>query len=165
VRDGKIKAFAVTGKTRSAAAPEIPTVDEAGLPGFHFSVWNATWAPKGTPKTIVGKLNSAVIEALTDPTVRTRLMDLGQEIFPQDQQTPAARYAFQKAEIEKWWPIDKGRMIVNDATFPHAVTRVRRALPRSPQRRQINKKDIVNTEIAVERTIAADTCGTCTLYC
>ena len=105
VRDDRIKAFAVTGKTRSAAAPEIPTVDEAGLPGFHFSVWNATWAPKGTPKTIVAKLNAAVIEALADTKGRARLMDLGQEIFPREQQTPEALYAFQKAEIEKWWPI------------------------------------------------------------
>jgi len=107
VRDGKIKAFAVTSKSRSAAAPDIPTVDEAGLPGFHFSVWNATWAPKGTPKNVVGKLNAAVMDALADPTVRARLTDLGQEIFPREQQTPEALYAFQKAEIEKWWPIIK----------------------------------------------------------
>lgn len=107
VRGGTIKAFAVTGKTRSAAAPEIPTVDEAGLPGFHLSVWNATWAPKGTPKIIVGKLNAAVVEALADTKVRAQLMNLGQEIFQREQQTPEALRAFQKAEIEKWWPIIK----------------------------------------------------------
>jgi len=106
-RAGKIKAFAVTNKTRSVVAPEIPTVDEAGLPGFHFSVWNATWAPKGTPKSIVEKLNSAVVEALADATVRGRLMDFGQEIFPRDRQTPQALHEFQKAEIEKWWPVIK----------------------------------------------------------
>jgi tripartite-type tricarboxylate transporter receptor subunit TctC len=106
-RAGKIKAFAVTNKTRSAAAPEIPTVDEAGLPGFHFSVWNATWAPKGTPKSIVDKLNAAVVEALADTTVRARLMEFGQEIFPRDRQTPAVLHAFQKAEIEKWSPVIK----------------------------------------------------------
>jgi tripartite-type tricarboxylate transporter receptor subunit TctC len=70
VCDGRIKAFAVTSMTRSAVAPDIPTVDEAGLPGFHFSVWNATWAPKGTPRNIVGKLNTAVVEALADAQVR-----------------------------------------------------------------------------------------------
>jgi tripartite-type tricarboxylate transporter receptor subunit TctC len=107
VRDGKIIAFAVTGKVRSAVAPEIPTVDEAGLAGFHFSVWNATWAPKGTPKNIVGQLNAAVVEALADTKVRALLMNLGQEIFPRELQTPEALHAFQKAEIEKWWPIIK----------------------------------------------------------
>jgi tripartite-type tricarboxylate transporter receptor subunit TctC len=107
VRDGRIKAFAVTSKTRTAIAPEIPTVDEAGLPGFYFSVWNATWAPKGTPKNIVARLNAAVVEALADSTVRAHLTDLGQEIFPRDQQTPEALYAFHKLEIEKWWPIIK----------------------------------------------------------
>ena len=110
-RAGKVKAFAVTNKTRSAAAPEIPTVDEAGLPGFHFSVWNATWAPKRTPKSIVEKLNSAVVEALADTTIRARLMDFGQEIYPRDRQTPEALYAFQKAEIEKWWPVIKAAEI------------------------------------------------------
>jgi tripartite-type tricarboxylate transporter receptor subunit TctC len=105
VRGGKIKAFAVTSETRSAAAPEIPTVDEAGLSGFHFSVWNATWAPKGTPKSVIDKLNASIVEALADVTVRTRLTDLGQEIFPRDQQTPEALRAFQQAEIEKWTPI------------------------------------------------------------
>jgi tripartite-type tricarboxylate transporter receptor subunit TctC len=104
-RGGKINAFAVTSKARSAAAPDIPTVDEAGLPGFHFSVWNATWAPKGTPNGVIKRLNSAVVDALADATVRTRLMDLGQEIFPREQQTPEALHAFQKAEMEKWSPV------------------------------------------------------------
>jgi len=104
-RAGKINAFAMTSKARSTAAPDIPTVDEAGLPGFHFSVWNATWAPKGTPKAVVKTLNSAVVDALADTTVRARLMDLGQEIYPREQQTPEALYAFQKAEIEKWAPV------------------------------------------------------------
>jgi len=107
VRGGGIKAFAVTAKTRLAAAPDIPTVDEAGLPGFYFSRWHALWVPKGTPKNIVGKLNAAVVDALADPAVRARLADLGQEIFPREQQTPEALGAFQKAEIEKWWPIIK----------------------------------------------------------
>jgi tripartite-type tricarboxylate transporter receptor subunit TctC len=107
VRAGSIKAFAVAANTRSAAAPDIPTMDEAGLPGFYVVGWIGLWAPKGTPKDVTAKLNSAVVSALADPAVRTRLGDLGMDIFPRDQQTPEAFAAFQKAEIEKWWPIIK----------------------------------------------------------
>lgn len=107
VRTGRIKAFAVTAKSRLAAAPDIPTVDEAGLPGFYFSRWHALWAPKGTPKSVIAKLNASVVGALADPLVRSRLADLGQEIFPRDQQTPEALGAYHKAEIAKWWPIIK----------------------------------------------------------
>ena len=107
MRDGSIKAYAVTAKKRLAAAPDIPTVDEAGLPGFHISIWYAIWAPKGTPKDIIAKLNAAVVDALADPAVRQRLADLGLEIFPREQQTPERLRAFHKAEIEKWWPIIK----------------------------------------------------------
>jgi tripartite-type tricarboxylate transporter receptor subunit TctC len=102
-----IKAYAVTAKSRLAAAPEIPTVDEAGLPGFYASVWNAIWAPKGTPKGVIAKLNAAVVDALADASVRQRMTDLGNEIYPRDQQTPEALRAFQRAEIEKWWPMIK----------------------------------------------------------
>jgi tripartite-type tricarboxylate transporter receptor subunit TctC len=94
-------------KTRLAAAPNIPTVDEAGLPGFYASFWTGFWVPKRTPNNIIAKLNAAAVAALTDPTVRARLADLGAEIFPRDQQTPEALRALQKAEIEKWWPIIK----------------------------------------------------------
>ena len=104
---GSIKAYAVTAKSRLATASDIPTADEAGLNNFHFSSWQALWAPKGTPKDLIAKLNGAVVEALADPAVRRRLTDLGQEIFPREQQTPEALGAFQKAEIEKWWPIIK----------------------------------------------------------
>jgi tripartite-type tricarboxylate transporter receptor subunit TctC len=107
VRSGKIKAFAVTARSRLAAAPDIPTVDEAGLPGFYFSRWHALWAPHGTPRDVVMKLNTALVAALADPAVRARLADLGQEIFPREQQTPEALAALHKAEIEKWWPILK----------------------------------------------------------
>jgi tripartite-type tricarboxylate transporter receptor subunit TctC len=107
VREGRIKAYAIMAKERLAAAPEIPTVDEAGLPGFYFSVWHALWAPKGTPKDVVAKLNAAVVAALADPLTRKRLTDLGQEIMPRDRQTPEALRAFHKAEIDKWWPIIK----------------------------------------------------------
>jgi tripartite-type tricarboxylate transporter receptor subunit TctC len=111
VRTGMIKAFGVTTKTRLLSAPDIPTLDEAGLPGFDISVWHAFWLPKGTPKDIIAKLNGAVVDALADPKVRARLADLGQEIFPRDRQTPEALGAFQKAEIEKWWPIIKAANI------------------------------------------------------
>jgi len=106
-RAGAIKAFAVAGKSRYAAAPEIPTTDEAGVPGFHVTAWFALYAPKGTPQDIVGKLNAAVVDLLADPVTRQRLVELGQDIPPRDQQTPAALAALQKAEIEKWWPIIK----------------------------------------------------------
>ena len=107
VRSGDLKAYAVTAKERIAVAPDIPTTDEAGLPGFYFSFWHAMWAPKGTPKPIVVKLNAAIVAALEDPDTRKKLIDLAQVIYPREQQTPAALYAFQKAEVEKWWPIIK----------------------------------------------------------
>jgi tripartite-type tricarboxylate transporter receptor subunit TctC len=107
IRNGSIKAFAIMANRHSAAAPEIPTVDQAGLPGFYVTLWLGLWAPKGTPNAVIAKLNSAVVSALADPAVRTRLGDLGMEIFPRDQQTPEAFAAFQKAEIEKWLPIIK----------------------------------------------------------
>jgi tripartite-type tricarboxylate transporter receptor subunit TctC len=111
VRAGGIKAFAVTAKMRLAAAPDIPTVDEAGLPGFHASVWYALWAPKATPREVIARLNGAVVEALADSAVRTRLADIGQEIVPREQQTPEALRALQQTEIEKWWPIIKAANI------------------------------------------------------
>jgi tripartite-type tricarboxylate transporter receptor subunit TctC len=107
VRAGTIKAFAVTDSKRLPAAPEIPTVDEAGVPGLYVSTWHAFYAPKGTPKTVVGKLNTAIVDALADSAVRRKLIDLGQEIYPREQQTPEALAAFHKAEIEKWWPMLK----------------------------------------------------------
>jgi tripartite-type tricarboxylate transporter receptor subunit TctC len=108
---GRLKAFAVTAKTRLPGALDIPTVDEAGLPGMHISGWFALFAPKGTPKPVIGKLNAAVVEALADADVRARLATLGQEIFPREQQTPEAHAAYHKAEIEKWWPIIKAANI------------------------------------------------------
>jgi tripartite-type tricarboxylate transporter receptor subunit TctC len=107
VQAGRIRAYAITAKTRLALAPDIPTADQAGLPGFYVSVWHALWTPKGTPNKVVAALNKAVVETLADPNVRRRLADLGQEIPPRDQQTPQALAAFHKAELEKWWPIIK----------------------------------------------------------
>jgi len=107
VRAGRIRGYAVTSKTRALVAPELPTVDEAGLPDFHISVWHGLWAPKNTPKDVVAKLNRAIVEALLDANVRARFVDIGQEIYPLDQQTPNALAALQRAEVEKWWPIIK----------------------------------------------------------
>jgi tripartite-type tricarboxylate transporter receptor subunit TctC len=104
-RAGKIRAYAVTAKTRQEAAPEIPTVDEAGLPGLYTSVWHAVWAPKGTPKDIIAKLNATFVETLADTTVRKRFGDLGQEIPSREELTPQALAAYHKAEIDKWWPL------------------------------------------------------------
>jgi tripartite-type tricarboxylate transporter receptor subunit TctC len=102
---GTIKPFALMAKTHAAAAPDIPTVDEAGLPGFYMPVWHGMWLPKGTPKDIVIVLNKTVVDTLADATVRRRLAELGQETFARAQQTPEALGVFHKAEIEKWWPI------------------------------------------------------------
>jgi tripartite-type tricarboxylate transporter receptor subunit TctC len=105
VRAGKIRAYAVTAPARSPSAPDIPTFDEAGVPGLHVLIWYGLWAPKGTPKDIITRLNAAVREALADPGVSKRLSDLGQVIPPPEQQTPEALAAYHKAEIDKWWPL------------------------------------------------------------
>lgn len=105
VRSGRLRAYAVTSAARLAAAPEIPTVDEAGLPGLHISVWHGIWAPRGTPGPVVSKLNAAIVESLADPDVQGRLAELGQEIPARERQTPMALRAHHKAEIEKWWPL------------------------------------------------------------
>jgi tripartite-type tricarboxylate transporter receptor subunit TctC len=107
LRAGTIRSYAVMANARTAAAPEIPTVDEAGLPGLYMPVWHGMWVPRGTPRDIIDKLNKAVVETLSDATVRQRLAEFGQEIFPREQQTPEALGTYHKAEIEKWWPIIK----------------------------------------------------------
>jgi tripartite-type tricarboxylate transporter receptor subunit TctC len=107
VQAGRIKAYAVMAGTRLAAAPEIPTVDEAGLPGFHFSLWFALWAPTDTPKDVIARLNDAVVSTLAEPSIRQRIAAQSMEIPPPAQQTPAALGAFHRAEIEKWWPVIK----------------------------------------------------------
>jgi tripartite-type tricarboxylate transporter receptor subunit TctC len=111
VGSGRIKALAVMAKARMAAAPDIPTVDEAGLPDFYASLWYGLWAPKNTPDDIIAKLNAAAVAALTDATVRRRLADLGQDVPPLAEQIPRALGARQKAEIDKWWPIIKAANI------------------------------------------------------
>jgi len=107
VRGGNIKIFGVAADTRLPSAPDVPTVDEAGLPGYHVALWHGLWMPKGTPKPITTTLSAAVMGALADPAVRGKLADLGQDIYPRERQTPEALGALQKAEIAKWWPIIK----------------------------------------------------------
>jgi tripartite-type tricarboxylate transporter receptor subunit TctC len=107
VRNGQLKALAAQAKERWWGAPDVPTVDEAGVPGLYGSYWHGMWLPRGTPKDIVAKLNAAVVAALADPVVQQRFKDAGQSIWPRAQQTPEALAAHQKAEIERWWPIIK----------------------------------------------------------
>jgi tripartite-type tricarboxylate transporter receptor subunit TctC len=111
VRNGQIKAYAVTANVRLAAAPDIPTVDEAGAPGVYISTWSGLWVPKGTPKNVIQALTNAAMDALADEAVRQRLEDLGQVIPPREQQTAEALGAYHKAEIDKWWPIIKSANI------------------------------------------------------
>jgi tripartite-type tricarboxylate transporter receptor subunit TctC len=106
-RTGTIKVYAVTSDTRTAFAPDIPTFREVGLRALSYPQWTGLFAPKGTPREIISKLNAAAVEALANPAVRSRLAEMGQEIFPLDQQTPEAVGALQKADVEKWWPLIK----------------------------------------------------------
>jgi tripartite-type tricarboxylate transporter receptor subunit TctC len=108
---GSVKPFAITGKTRLPSSPNIPTADQAGLPGFFASLWYGLWVPKGTPKDITAKLNATMTQILFDPQVRQRFDDLGIQISPLDQQSPEALRALQKAEADRWWPIIKASNI------------------------------------------------------
>jgi tripartite-type tricarboxylate transporter receptor subunit TctC len=107
VRGGTIKAIANLSAQRSASMPDIPTSDETGVPGLYMSGWFGFFAPKGTPKDVIAKLNGAMVEALADPAVSKRFAELGLDVASREQQTPEGLAAFQKAEIEKWWPIIK----------------------------------------------------------
>jgi tripartite-type tricarboxylate transporter receptor subunit TctC len=107
VRSGALKAFAVTAKTRLQAAPEIPTAYEAGLQDLHLSNWIAVWAPKRAPKEALDKINTAIAAGLADPIVRSRLAELGQDVFPPELASADALHHFHQAEIGKWWPIVK----------------------------------------------------------
>jgi tripartite-type tricarboxylate transporter receptor subunit TctC len=111
IQSGKVRPFAITAAARVASAPDIPTVDEAGLPGFHMSTWYAMFGPKGLPRDVVTKLENAVRTALADPAVQRRCAEVGLALPPPDQQTPQALARLQRAEIEKWWPIVKAANI------------------------------------------------------
>jgi tripartite-type tricarboxylate transporter receptor subunit TctC len=114
VQAGTIKAYAVTAAKRTGAAPNIPTVDEAGLPGYHIWLWSGLWAPKGTPQDIVASLNGALRTALADAAVLKRFDELGLEAAAASQQTPDGLRAHQKAEADKWWPMIKGAGVKPD---------------------------------------------------
>ena len=105
VAAGSVKPFAITGRTRLPSSPDIPTADEAGLPGFFASLWYGLWVPRDTPKEIVAKLNTVMMQVLADPLVQKRFEELGIQVTPAAQQSPEALRAFQKAETERWWPI------------------------------------------------------------
>jgi tripartite-type tricarboxylate transporter receptor subunit TctC len=114
VRAGTVRGYAVTDTKRAGSAPDIPTVDEAGLPGFHMTLWSGLWAPKGTPKDIIAKINAATLDALRDPPTRKQLENLGLQMPPADKSTPEALGDWQKAEIAKWWPIIKAANVKVD---------------------------------------------------
>ena len=114
VRAGTIRGYAVTDSKRAESAPDIPTVDEAGLPAFHMTLWSGLWAPKGTPKDAIAKLNAAALDALHDPATRKQLENLGLQMPPADKSTPEALGVWQKAEIAKWWPIIKAANVKVD---------------------------------------------------
>jgi tripartite-type tricarboxylate transporter receptor subunit TctC len=114
VRAGNIRAYAIVDSKRVESAPDIPTTDEAGLPGFHMTLWSGMWAPKGTPKDIIAKLNNAVVEAMNDPAVKKQLENIGLQMPPRDKLTPEALGEWQKAEIARWWPIIKAANVKVD---------------------------------------------------
>jgi tripartite-type tricarboxylate transporter receptor subunit TctC len=132
VRAGNIKAYAVTSDTRLALAPDIPTVGETGLPALSsFTGWNGLFAPRGTPKDIITKLNAVAVEALADPAVRSRLVELGFEVFPHERQTPESLRAMVRADAEKWWPIIKELGIRRNEPRRSAQYRLRSRPPNS----------------------------------
>ena len=116
VKGGNVRAYAVTAPQRLASAPDLPTVDEAGLQGFYVSIWQGVWAPKGTPKEVIAKLNAAIAGALADPAVQKRLSEVGQELPTSEQVTPEGFGAFHKAEMDKWTPIIKAANIKPEGT-------------------------------------------------
>jgi tripartite-type tricarboxylate transporter receptor subunit TctC len=126
-RAGNARAFAVTAKDRISAAPDIPTVDEAGLPGFYTSLWWGLWVPRGAADYVIAKLNAAVVESLADPVVRARFAEQGLDMPARERQRPEALRAFQKAEIEKWWPIIKAASIKTQAPGESVQTQPTRA--------------------------------------
>ena len=114
VRAGNIRAYAIVDSKRVESAPDIPTTDEAGLPGFHMTLWSGMWVPKGTPADVIAKLNAAVVDAMNDPGVKKQLENLGLQMPPKDKQTPQALGDWQKAEIVRWWPIIKAANVKVD---------------------------------------------------
>jgi tripartite-type tricarboxylate transporter receptor subunit TctC len=102
VRAASIKAYAVTGEMRLAAAPDIPTFAEMGLPAVDTPSWHGLYASRGTQNEVIRRLNAAVVDTLADPAVQSRLADISYQVFPREQQTPDALAALQKADAKKW---------------------------------------------------------------
>jgi len=107
IHSGRIKGFAMMAKKRTANAPDIPTTDEGGAPGVYMEPWQAIFAPKDTPKDVIARLNAGVVHALADANIRKKFIEQSYELPPREQQTPEYLAKFQKAEIDKWWPIIK----------------------------------------------------------
>jgi len=110
-RAGAVKIIANLSPSRSSVIPDVPTSDESGVPGLYAPGWFALFAPRGTPKEVIAKLNAAMVDALADPAVRKRFSDLGLDVASREQQSPEGLAAFHKAEIDKWWPIIKAANI------------------------------------------------------
>ena len=114
VQSGKFRAFALLSKNRWPVAPNVPTIDEAGLPGLYLPFWHGLWAPKGTPADVLAKLNTVAVDTLSDPATRERLTGIGVEVPPREQQTPEGLRSYHAADIERWRPLIEAANIKPD---------------------------------------------------
>ncbi|MEY3718436.1 MAG: hypothetical protein RL727_357 [Pseudomonadota bacterium] len=105
IKDGKVKVYGVTTPKRLSALPNVPTLDEQGMKGFDVKVWHGIYAPLGTPKPVLEKLNAALKKALTDPDLKARLDSSNIDIVPVSKQNGESLKAHLDAEINRWGPI------------------------------------------------------------